>query len=72
MTEIPTETWQLGIGSVRELGVIREALRENPIVTDCERKGTVIDNSIWLKDRTAVGHLRFLQEVRSGVLGVAM
>jgi hypothetical protein len=42
MTEALIETWVLGVGSQRELELIRGALRENPTVTDRKREGVAI------------------------------
>jgi len=49
MTEACVETWELGIGSQRELALIREALRENPAVTDGRREGVALEGSFRLE-----------------------
>jgi len=49
MTEARIETWQVGVGSQRELGVIRDALRENPAVTDSKRKAVALEGSLRLE-----------------------
>jgi hypothetical protein len=49
MTEARIETWQLGVGSQREFGVIRDGLRENPTVSDGEREGVAIGGSLRLE-----------------------
>jgi len=60
MAEAHIETWELGVGSQRELGLIREALRENPAVSDGRREGVAIEGTFRLEEE------RILAEVRIG------
>jgi hypothetical protein len=60
MTRAPIETWELGIGSQSELALIREAIRENPAVSDGRREGVAVEGSFRLEGD------RILAEVRIG------
>lgn len=60
MTEAHIETWELGVGSQSELRLIREALRQNPAVTDGRREGVALEGSFRLEGD------RLLAEVRIG------
>jgi hypothetical protein len=58
MTEARIETWELGTGSEHELRLIREALRENPVVSDGRREGIALEGSFRLEGDRIIANVR--------------